>query len=262
MTDALNRGVGNEVFDALTGVLRERMDPALLKVGSGKILEFFSSVGASSKPVTDQDGRPLRWQDKVIEQEIPVGSSVLDLGCGGGELLSRLIEMKQVRGQGLELDSEAVLQCVRRGVPVFQSDIDAGLRAFGDHAFDFVVLEETLQTLQNPVEVLRQMLRVGRRGIVSFPNFAFWQVRADLLLRGRMPQTGWLPYQWYDTPNIHNLSLQDFLALAEEERVRIVSGFVLKEGQVRQLQVTDNLYAEEVLLVVESSATVHVGEGV
>ncbi len=262
MTDPLKRGVGSEVFEALSGVLRERMDPALLKVGSGKILEFFSSVGASSKPVTDQDGRPLRWQDKVIEREIPVGSSVLDLGCGGGELLSRLIEMKKVRGQGLELDSAAVLECVRRGVPVFQSDIDAGLRAFSDNAFDFVVLEETLQTLRQPVEVLHQMLRVGRRGIVSFPNFAFWQVRADLLLRGRMPQTGWLPYHWYDTPNIHNLSLQDFLVLADELRIRIVDGFVLKDGEVRQLQVTDNLYAEEVLLVIENNAAAYAGEGV
>lgn len=254
-------GASGNDFDTLAGLLRERLDPALLNVGSGKVLDFFSSVGASSRPVTDPQGRPLRWQDKVIEMEIPVGASVLDLGCGGGELLSRLIEMKQVCGQGLELNSDAVLQCVRRGVPVFQSDIEEGLRAFCDNAFEFVVLEETLQTLTHPIDVLKQMLRVGRRGIVSFPNFAFWQVRADLAMRGRMPQTGWLPWHWYDTPNIHNLSLQDFLDWTEEEGVRVVSGFVLKEGEVRKLLVTDNLYAEEVLLVVESGVD-NVGEGV
>lgn len=245
--------LSGESFEALTALLRERMDPALLGFGYGKIIEFFASVGASSKPVTDPGGRPLRWQDKVIEQEIPVGSLVLDLGCGSGDLLLRLMDMKQVRGQGLELDPKAVLECVRRGVPVFQSDIAEGLRAFSDGAFDFVVLEETLQTLQKPVEVLRQMLRVGRRAIVSFPNFAFWQVRLDLLIRGRMPQTGWLPYNWHDTPNIHGLSLQDFLDWAKTGGVEIVEGYVLNDGAVRKLQLTDNLYAEEALLIVRSA---------
>ncbi len=245
--------MNSEKFAALTKLIEERMDPALLGFGSDQILNFFSSVGSSSKPVTDDKGYPLRWQDKVIEQEIPVGSSVLDLGCGKGELLARLMDMKQVYGQGIELDPKAVLECVGSGVPVFQSDIADGLSGFADNSFDYVVLEETLQTLKEPVRVLRDMLRVGRSAIVSFPNFGFWQVRLDLAIRGRMPQTGWLPYQWHDTPNIHCLSIQDFLTWAREESVTIVEGFVLNDGMTRKMQITDNLYAEEALVIIQKA---------
>lgn len=245
------KAANNEKFSALLKLIENSMDPALLGFGSDKILEFFSSVGSASKPVTDSEGKPLRWQDKVIEQEIPVGSSVLDLGCGNGELLARLMDMKQVNGQGIELNPKAVLECVSSGVPVFQSDIAEGLEGFADNSFDFVVLEETLQTLTEPVRVLREMLRVGKRAIVSFPNFAFWQVRLDLAIRGKMPQTGWLPYQWHDTPNIHCLSIQDFLGWAREENVSIVEGYVLNDNMTRKMQITDNLYAEEALLVIE-----------
>ncbi len=240
-------------FLELVGMLQKKVDPALLNVASGNIINFFGSVGAGSKPVTDVNGRLLRWQDKVIEQEIPVGSSVLDLGCGNGELLARLRDMKEVNGQGIERDPQAVMECVRTGVPVFQSDIASGLNSFADSSFDYVVLEETLQTLMNPTEVLSDMLRVGRRGIVSFPNFAFWQVRLDLALRGRMPQTGWLPYNWYDTPNIHCLSIQDFLTWIHKAGIVLISGYVLNEGKVRKLGISDNLYAEEVLMIVEKT---------
>lgn len=242
---------GNTSFLDLVNLLQKQVDPALLSVGSGSIMNFFGNVGAGSKPVTDENGKQLRWQDKVIEQEIPVGSSVLDLGCGNGELLARLRDMKEVNGQGIEREPKAVMECVRSGVPVFQSDIASGLGSFADKSFDYVVLEETLQTLMHPTDVLVEMLRVGRRGIVTFPNFAFWQVRLDLALRGRMPQTGWLPYNWYDTPNIHCLSIQDFLDWADGESISIIGGYVLNEGKVRKLGVSDNLYAEEVLMIVE-----------
>ncbi len=242
-----------ETFFELVHLLQKQVDPALLNVASGSIINFFNSVGSGSKPVTDDDGKQLRWQDKVIEQEIPVGSSVLDLGCGNGELLARLRDMKGVHGQGIERDSKAVMECVRSGVPVFQSDIRSGLASFADASYDYVVLEETLQTLMKPTKVLAEMLRVGRRGIVTFPNFGFWQVRLDLALRGRMPQTGWLPYNWYDTPNIHCLSIQDFLEWMHEAKIELIEGFVLNEGKVRKLGVSDNLYAEEVLMIVEKS---------
>jgi len=193
----------------------------------------------------------LRWQDRLIEAIVPHGASVLDLGCGGGELLHRLIEHKHVRGQGVELDPAAVNQCVARDVPVVQADLDEGLRGFADQSFDYVVLEETLQTLHRPVAVLGEMLRVGRRGIVSFPNFGHWRVRLDLAVRGRMPISDRLPYRWHDTPNIHLFTLRDFLDWARQNRVRIVEAHALVDGAHRPLQPQDDLHAEEVLVVVE-----------
>jgi methionine biosynthesis protein MetW len=246
--------MSEDAVQQLATLLLAKTDPALLGVGTGKLSEFLTHVGSSSRREAGPDGKPLlRWQDRIIEQEIPVGSSVLDLGCGGGELLARLMDMKRVRGQGVELDAEEVMRCVERGVPVFQTNLDEGLKGLPDRGFDYVILEETLQTLHRPAEVLREMLRVGRRGIVSFPNFGYWRVRLDLAVRGRMPVTEWLPHRWHNTPNIHLFTLQDFLDWADAESVRIVEGYVLVEGQVRQIQVADNLYAEEALVVVEKT---------
>ncbi|MBN1257780.1 MAG: methionine biosynthesis protein MetW [Planctomycetes bacterium] len=214
---------------------------------------LLAKTQAAQEAVVSRDGQFLRWQDRIIEEIIPPAASVLDLGCGNGELLARLIEIKQVHGQGVELDPEAVLQCVDRGVPVFQTDLDRGLLGFPDQSFDYVVLEETLQTLHRPIQVLEEMLRIGRQGIVSFPNFGYWRVRLELALEGYMPCTEWLPYQWYDTPNIHLFTIQDFDDWAKSNAITINSGHVLTEGEVRKLQPGDNLYAEEVLLVVEKN---------
>jgi len=204
-------------------------------------------------PSEEGASMPLRsrWQDAAIEDEIPEGASVLDLGCGRGELLARLARTKRARCQGVELDAEAAFECVERGVPVLQADLDEGLGGFPDRSFDFVVLEETLQTVRRPMRVLDEMLRVGRRGIVSFPNFGFWRVRFGLALTGRMPVTEKLPYQWYDSPNIHLFTLQDFTDWAARAAVRIVRGRVLADGVLRELRAEDNLHAEEVLLVLE-----------
>jgi methionine biosynthesis protein MetW len=232
-----------------------KIDPALMETGAGKFEEFLSQVGTSTPRGREEGGESLgRWQDAIIEREIPAGASVLDLGCGDGELLAGLMADKQVRGQGVELDPDSVVHCVRRGVPVIHSDLDAGLRDFAPDSFDYVVLEETLQTLRYPGRVLDAMLEVGRQGLVSFPNFGYWRVRLDLAMRGRMPVTEWLPHRWYETPNIHHLSMQDFLDWAEEENVRVLRGFVLAEGEVRELREGDNLWAEEVLLFVERIA--------
>ncbi len=236
----------------LAGMLQEKMDPALLAVGSEKIIDFLTRVGEGAEYPTDAAGQPLRWQDDWIVDAIPAGASVLDLGCGDGHLLARLREEKNVRGQGVELDPAAVLACVRNGVPAMQTNLDEGLAGFSRKSFDYVVLEETLQTLMRPDKVLKAMLRVGRRGVVTFPNFAYLKVRLDLGLRGRMPRTEWLPYSWFDTPNIHLFSLQDFLDWCAEEGARVVSGFVLAEGQIRPMETTDNLYAEEALISVEA----------
>ncbi len=194
-----------------------------------------------------------RWQDAILEQEIPEGASVLDLGCGQGELLSRLIETRSVRGQGIELDPEAVASCIARGVPVIQSDLDEGLRGFSDESFDLVVLEETLQTLRRPMGILEEMLRVGRKCAVSFPNFAFWKVWVDFALRGRMPVTGTLPYEWHDSPNVHLFTYRDFADWAEKSGVTMSGVFVLSEGRVDRYRDVDDFRGEEMLVFVEKS---------
>jgi methionine biosynthesis protein MetW len=192
-----------------------------------------------------------RWQEEIISREIPAGASVLDLGCGDGLLLERLIRERSVRGQGVEIDPDQVFSCVDRGVPVIQADLGQGLPWCPDKAFDVVVLEETLQTLHNPREVLEEMLRVGKRGIVSFPNFAHYRVVVDLVARSRMPVTPRLPFYWYESANIHLLTLRDLLDWAAGNGVRIVSGYALVDGAPRELRPDDDLLAEEVLVVVE-----------
>jgi methionine biosynthesis protein MetW len=192
-----------------------------------------------------------RWQEELIAREIPAGARVLDLGCGDGFLLERLMRERGVSGQGVEIDPDQVFACVARGVPVIQADLGAGLGWCADQAFDVVVLEETLQTLPNPHEMLGEMLRVGKRGIVSFPNFAYFGVVVDLLARGRMPVTPRLPFRWYDSANIHLLTLRDFFDWAGGNGARVVSGYVLVDGVARPLGPDDDLVAEEVLVVVE-----------
>jgi methionine biosynthesis protein MetW len=242
--------------DALVRQLLGKMDPALLGLSPEELSELLAQASKGPPKAETPGSRPFhRWQDGVIEEQIPVGASVLDMGCGTGELLARLMSNKKVWGQGIELDADAVAECIGRGVPVLQADLDEGLKGFNDQSFDYVVLEETLQTLHRPKHVLHEMLRVGRRGIVSFPNFAQWRVRLDMAIRGRMPVTRWLPFRWYDTPNIHVLSLQDFLDWAQAENVTIARAYVLAEGHVRVLLPGDNLHAEEALFVVEKAPT-------
>ncbi|MBW7997750.1 MAG: methionine biosynthesis protein MetW [Candidatus Glassbacteria bacterium] len=192
-----------------------------------------------------------RWDHEVIEQTIPNGARVLDLGCGGGELLARLFADGNVRGQGIEIDPDKVFECVGRGVSVFQADLDKGLEGWTENLFDYVILEETLQTVHQPVKVLSEMLRVGRRGIVSFPNFAHWHIRLELGLGGKIPVNPSLPYRWYDTPNIHLCTIEDFSTWADSAGVRIIEGHVLAEGEVRPIREDDNLFAEEALFVLE-----------
>jgi methionine biosynthesis protein MetW len=242
----------DHILRSIAELLEQKMDPALYGLSASKLADVLRTVGSSAPRAPRREGERLeRWQDAVIVETVPEGASVLDLGCGRGELLHALIDTRRVRGQGVERDAEAVIACVERGVPVFQADLDEGLKGWPDGAFDYVVLEETLQTLLRPVEVLGEMLRVGRRGIVSFPNFAYWRVRLDLAVRGRMPVTEWLPYRWYDTPNIHLLTLQDFFDWADSQNVNIIQGAVLCEGEIRPLRPGDNLAADEALLVVE-----------
>ena len=161
------------------------------------------------------------------------GSRVLDLGCGDGALLSLLADTREVDARGLELSQGGVNLCVARGLPVIQGDADTDLAAYPDDAFDYVILSQTLQAVRRPRDVLENMLRIGRRAIVSFPNFAHWRIRLELGLRGRMPVTETLPISWHETPNIHFCSIRDFLDLAGEIGATIERGIVLdRRGRV------------------------------
>jgi len=166
---------------------------------------------------------------QVVAELVPEGSRVLDLACGEGELLSELARARDCRVQGVEGDPEAFHACVARGLPVVQADIDGGLPEFDDDGFDVVVLSQALQATRRPVRVLREMMRVAPAGIVSFPNFGHWRLRAGLALRGTMPVSRTLPHPWFATPNIHLCTLRDFERLAAAEGLRVAARRLLDE---------------------------------
>jgi methionine biosynthesis protein MetW len=163
---------------------------------------------------------------RVMEMVAP-GSRVLDVGCGDGELLRLLTEERKVDGRGIELSQVGVNECVAKGLSVVQGDADADLDDYPDDAFDFVILSQTLQATRRPRKVLENMLRIGKRAIVSVPNFGHWRVRAQLALTGRMPMTEKLAHSWYDTPNIHFCTIADFVALACEVGAAIDAAIAL-----------------------------------
>jgi methionine biosynthesis protein MetW len=176
----------------------------------------------------------------MIAELVPAGSRVLDLGCGTGELLAHLQAAKGCTGYGVELDDANVLACAQRGVNVIQLNLEEGLAIFEDQSFDVVLQLETLQNLRNTEAMLRETARVGRIGVVSFPNFAHWPNRLQVL-QGRMPVTRVLPYQWYDTPNIRVGTYADFQILARKCGLRVLDSFGVQAG--RQVRVLPNLMA-------------------
>ena len=179
---------------------------------------------------------------KVLAGWIEDGASVLDLGCGDGELLAHLISEKHVRAQGIELSEQAITHCVAQGLSVFQQDIDTGLSEYADNAFDYVILNQTLQQVKKPAFALQEALRVGKSVIVGIPNFAHYKARASIFFRGRVPVTASLPYQWYDTPNLHFLSLDDFKVYCKNQNITIQCTFYAASN--RKVKVWPNLLAE------------------
>ncbi len=188
--------------------------------------------------MTNALGRP---DFDVISGWVEPGHRVLDLGCGDGSLLKLLIESRNIQGWGVEIEDANVLAAIRNGINVIQSNLENGLRDFADDAFDHVVLSRTLQTVRHTEGILREMLRVGREAVVSFPNFAYWR-NLRSVLDGRMPVSEDLPYQWYDSPNVRFFTLLDFEALCVQMGLTIVERRVLDEaGEIIQAETARDL---------------------
>jgi len=194
----------------------------------------------------------LRADQRLITELVPQGARVLDLGCGDGALLARLRDDRGAVVRGVEIDLDNIARCIERDVPVYQSDLDEGLADIPTGRFDVVILSQTLQVVKRPRLVLSEMLRVGHRGVVSFPNFGYWRIRAALGLRGRMPVSDAIPYSWYDTPNIHHTTIADFRDFSADcgAVVEREIAFVGRdEGRMRLVHTAPNLLADEAVFV-------------
>ena len=165
----------------------------------------------------------LRIGYDLVIDEIPEGARVLDLGCGDGTLLKLLQELKNVSGFGVEISGEGVSLCVEKGVYCYQADIDEGLSDYRDNSFDYVIVNQTIQNTKRPDYVIKEVLRIGKKAIVSFPNFGYYRTRSYLMFKGTMPVSKLLPYQWYDSPNIHLLTIKDMIRMSSGFSFKIVS---------------------------------------
>ncbi len=193
----------------------------------------------------------MRLDLRLIAEMIPAKTKVLDIGCGDGTLIQHLFRTRGCDARGIEIDMAEVTRAVAHGLPVMQGDADSDLAQYPDGAFDFVVLSRTLQAVERPREVLRQMLRIGRHAVVSFPNFGHWQVRSQLLWSGRMPMTSVWARPWHETPNIHPCTIRDFFVLCQEESYRVEKWLAVDEaGQRapwRRFAGLANLFGEQAL---------------
>lgn len=210
-----------------------------------------ASVSESAPVVKHQPfvGELLGRSDfAIIGEIVEPGTRVLDLGCGEAELLAWLVENKNVEARGVEISPAKVRKAISRGVSAYQGDIDEGLADYPDRAFDYVILSQTLQETRAPLQVMREMLRVGKQAIVAFPNFGHWRVRASMLFSGQAPRTSLFPYEWYESPNIHFLTVNDFEELATKQGYRIHKRYFL--AGPRRVSLLPNLMAEVAVFLV------------
>ncbi|MDP3041536.1 MAG: methionine biosynthesis protein MetW [Candidatus Omnitrophota bacterium] len=184
----------------------------------------------------------IQLDHRVISDLIESKSTVLDLGCGPGDLLYLLIKEKKIHGQGIEIDDQAIYKCVAKGLNVFHGDIDSGLAEFSDKSFDYVVLNQSMQQILHVDKVLTDALRVGKKVIAGFPNFAYYKSRLQMFFQGKAPVTEALPYQWYETPNLHFLSILDFKKYCRAKKINIQRRVCI--GQNHKVLFLRNLFAQ------------------
>ncbi|MCX4274991.1 MAG: methionine biosynthesis protein MetW [Candidatus Gastranaerophilales bacterium] len=190
---------------------------------------------------------------EVVTDIIPEGVRVLDLGCGDGTLFSKLAHEKKITGVGIEINQDEVIKALDKGVSVIQGDIDEGLKQFPDNSFDYAILNQTLQSTEKPDLVVDEMLRVAKKAVVSFPNFAYWKVRFYLFFKGKMPKSKALPYEWYNTPNIHLMTVNDFFEFCKNRNIKILKSVYLTKNKARSgilVRAITNFFSEEVVFVV------------
>lgn len=197
----------------------------------------------------ERTNETLRLDHRIISSLIEEGSRVLDLGCGDGELLEHLVKRKRVEGYGIEISEEAIYRCVERGLTVSHEDIDSGLKDYPDLFFDYVIFNQTMQQVHLPSRAIRGALRIGRRVIIGFPNFCQIFGRLQIALGGRVPVTHSLPYTWYETPNLHFLSIKDFHRFCRMEGLAVLEASYL--GKRREIGFLPNLFAYNAILLVE-----------
>jgi methionine biosynthesis protein MetW len=197
-----------------------------------------------------KDELDIRVDHKIILSLVHRNASVLDLGCGNGELLSLLSKNKSIRGQGIEIDEQAIYSCVAKGLSVFHGDIDSGLAEYNDKSFDYVILNQSLQQVRHVDSVLHDALRVGKNVIVSFPNFAYCLARFQIFFQGKVPVVGALPYQWYETPNLHFLSISDFSAYCRKKHIKIERSVFI--GHQHIIKFLPNWFAEVGLFLISN----------
>lgn len=198
-------------------------------------------------------GIDYRFDHQVIFNLIEPGSTVLDLGCGNGELLSRLRDGKQVKGQGIELNQSAIIQCVEKGLRAFQMDFDSGLASFPDNSFDFVILNQSMQEVIHIEFVLNEALRVGKKVVVGFPNFSHFRARMQLFFCGKTPVTNALPHAWYNTPNLHFLTILDFNRYTAKRGIEVLERRYFTDQSLVWFR--PNLFARNAIFVIRKSRT-------